>query len=114
MRDDEQHSANLSLRAQNIVKTFKTRRVVDDVSFSVETGKVVGLLGPNGAGKTTSFYMIVGLLFPATGGYFSEIRKLLTYPCISEPKKGFPTSLRICPFLGVLALPIISLPSCRS
>ncbi len=88
MRDDEQHSANLSLRAQNIVKTFKTRRVVDDVSFSVETGKVVGLLGPNGAGKTTSFYMIVGLLFPATGGIFLGDQEITDLPMHIRAKKG--------------------------
>jgi len=50
------------LRADRLVKSFRTRKVVDQVSISVQSGEVVGLLGPNGAGKTTSFYMMVGLI----------------------------------------------------
>ena len=50
-----------------ISKAFKKRKVVDGVSFSVESGQVVGLLGPNGAGKTTSFYMVVGIVQPDRG-----------------------------------------------
>lgn len=57
----------MSLVAENLVKTYRRRRVVDQVSLSVEAGQVVGLLGPNGAGKTTTFYMIVGLE-PTEGG----------------------------------------------
>src|ERR1041384_3350100 len=49
------------LETRQISKTYRGRRVVDDVSVSVQQGEVVGLLGPNGAGKTTSFYMILGL-----------------------------------------------------
>jgi lipopolysaccharide export system ATP-binding protein len=52
---------------RNVSKKFKQRQVVDNVSFEVESGQVVGLLGPNGAGKTTSFYMVVGLLQPDDG-----------------------------------------------
>jgi len=59
------HSSTLSAFA--LVKRFKKRSVVRDVSLSVSSGEIVGLLGPNGAGKTTSFYMIVGLI-PADGG----------------------------------------------
>ena len=55
------------LEAQGISKKFKHRRVVNSVSFSVESGQVVGLFGPNGAGKTTSFYIVVGLLAPDEG-----------------------------------------------
>ena len=55
------------LCANNLAKAYKSRTVVDDVSFEVSSGEVVGLLGPNGAGKTTSFYMVVGLV-PADGG----------------------------------------------
>lgn len=55
------------LTIQNISKTHKKRQVVGGVSFSVESGQVVGLLGPNGAGKTTSFYMVVGLVQSDSG-----------------------------------------------
>ena len=55
------------IEAKNLVKAFKERRVVDEVSLRVEKGEIVGLLGPNGAGKTTTFYMIVGLEKPTAG-----------------------------------------------
>ncbi len=55
------------LRANNLIKRYKQRTVVNDVSFHVEQGEIVGLLGPNGAGKTTSFYMVVGLIKPNEG-----------------------------------------------
>ncbi len=51
----------ITLRAQNLAKSYKSRQVVKDVSLTVKTGQLVGLLGPNGAGKTTTFYMVVGL-----------------------------------------------------
>ena len=56
------------LKIEGISKSYKKRKVVDDVSFSIESGQVVGLLGPNGAGKTTSFYMVVGIVSPDAGG----------------------------------------------
>ena len=52
----------MTLRAENLAKSYKGRTVVKDVSLTVEKAQIVGLLGPNGAGKTTSFYMIVGLV----------------------------------------------------
>ena len=55
------------LKAQGICKSFKDRKVVDEVSFEVRSGQIVGLLGPNGAGKTTSFYTVVGILKPDSG-----------------------------------------------
>ena len=57
----------MKLTADRIVKQYGRRKVVDEVSFEVQTGEVVGLLGPNGAGKTTSFYMVTGLVRPDTG-----------------------------------------------
>ena len=54
----------MKLRAEDLVKKYKSRTVVKGVSVNVEQGEIVGLLGPNGAGKTTSFYMIVGLIKP--------------------------------------------------
>lgn len=58
------------LRAENLNKSFKTRKVVDNVSFEIKSGQIVGLLGPNGAGKTTSFYMVAGLVKPDSGSVF--------------------------------------------
>jgi len=58
------------LRADNLIKKYKQRTVVNDVSFNVSQGEIVGLLGPNGAGKTTSFYMIVGLIKPNEGSIY--------------------------------------------
>ena len=60
------------LRIKNISKSFKQRKVVQDVSFEVQAGRVVGLLGPNGAGKTTSFYMVVGLVQPDSGEIYLD------------------------------------------
>ncbi|HLR16824.1 MAG TPA: LPS export ABC transporter ATP-binding protein [Alcanivoracaceae bacterium] len=56
------------LKAHHLAKSYKSRRIIEDVSLAVSPGQVVGLLGPNGAGKTTCFYMIVGLVQP-DGGY---------------------------------------------
>lgn len=62
------------IEAKNLIKTFKQRNAVDDVSLKVNKGEIVGLLGPNGAGKTTTFYMIVGLDRPTSGSvYLSDI-----------------------------------------
>lgn len=55
------------VKAEHLVKIYKGRKVVDDVSITVRSGEVVGLLGPNGAGKTTSFYMVMGLIRPDGG-----------------------------------------------
>src|SRR5215472_5033561 len=55
------------LETNDITKSYRGRKVVDDVSVFVQEGEVVGLLGPNGAGKTTSFYIIVGLISPDSG-----------------------------------------------
>ena len=56
-----------TLRAENIVKIYKGRKVVKGISLEVNQGEIIGLLGPNGAGKTTSFYMIVGFIKPNDG-----------------------------------------------
>jgi len=61
-----------TLRAENLVKRFGSRTVVNGVSFDVNTNEIVGLMGPNGAGKTTSFYMVVGLIAPNAGKIFID------------------------------------------
>ena len=72
----------LELRSEGLVKIYGKRMVVNNVSFSVQQGEIVGLLGPNGAGKTTSFYMTTGLVLPNEGHIFlggQEITKLPVY-----------------------------------
>lgn len=64
---DQTDNSGLLINAENLVKIYHGRTVVDQVSISVRAGEVVGLLGPNGAGKTTSFYMVMGLIRPDGG-----------------------------------------------
>jgi len=77
-----------TLRADNLAKNFKTRKVVQNVSISVNAGEVVGLLGPNGAGKTTSFYMIVGLIKCDEGQIYLDQKNLTKHPLHSRAKLG--------------------------
>ena len=79
-------SARLLVRG--ISKQFKGRKVVDDVSFDVESGQVVGLLGPNGAGKTTSFYMVVGLVNPDDGDILLNDASIRSLPMFARARVG--------------------------
>jgi lipopolysaccharide export system ATP-binding protein len=76
------------LRAEHLLKKYKTRTVVNNVSVSVSQGEIVGLLGPNGAGKTTSFYMIVGLIKPNEGKIFLENDDITSLPMYQRAKIG--------------------------
>jgi lipopolysaccharide export system ATP-binding protein len=76
------------LRAENIVKKYRKRTVVNGVSFDVHQGEIVGLLGPNGAGKTTSFYMIVGLIKPLSGKIFLDDEDITSLPVYKRAKLG--------------------------
>jgi len=76
------------LRADNLVKQFGSRRVVDQVSLSVNSGEVVGLLGPNGAGKTTSFYMMVGLINVNKGKIFLNDQDITHTPMHIRARMG--------------------------
>ncbi|UTW63725.1 LPS export ABC transporter ATP-binding protein [bacterium SCSIO 12741] len=76
------------LRAENLVKKYKSRTVVKGVSVNVEQGEIVGLLGPNGAGKTTTFYMTVGLIKPNGGEIFLDDEKITNLPMYKRAKKG--------------------------
>ena len=78
----------MNLRADNIVKKYKQRTVVNNVSFNVSQGEIVGLLGPNGAGKTTSFYMIVGLIKPNEGQIFLDDENITSDPMYRRAQKG--------------------------
>jgi lipopolysaccharide export system ATP-binding protein len=76
------------LRAEHLVKIYKGRRVVNDISVEVKQGEIVGLLGPNGAGKTTSFYMIVGLIQPHEGKIFLEDKDITGLPMYKRAQLG--------------------------
>lgn len=76
------------LEAKNLAKTYGSRKVVSDVSLTVESGKIVGLLGPNGAGKTTSFYMIVGLVSRDEGSITIDGVDISLQPMHNRSKMG--------------------------
>jgi len=78
----------MKLRAENIVKKYRKRTVVNGVSIDVSQGEIVGLLGPNGAGKTTSFYMIVGLIRPLSGKIFLDNEDITNLPVYKRAHRG--------------------------
>jgi lipopolysaccharide export system ATP-binding protein len=76
------------LRAENILKMYGKRTVVQGVSFDVQQGEIVGLLGPNGAGKTTSFYMTVGFIKPTEGHVYLDNEEITHLPMYKRAQKG--------------------------
>jgi lipopolysaccharide export system ATP-binding protein len=76
------------LYANDLVKTYSKRNVVDGVSIEVNRGEVVGLLGPNGAGKTTSFYMITGMVQPNAGKIFLDDTEITNEPMYKRARYG--------------------------
>ncbi len=76
------------LRAENLIKKYKSRIVVNNVSVQVAQGEIVGLLGPNGAGKTTTFYMTVGLIKPNEGQIFLDDKNITQLPMFQRAKLG--------------------------
>lgn len=78
----------MQLRAEHLKKIYGKRTVVDDVSFNVHQGEIVGLLGPNGAGKTTSFYMTTGLVIPNEGHVFIGDHEITDYPVYRRARMG--------------------------
>ena len=76
------------IRTEKLVKIYKSRTVVNEVSIEVQQGEIVGLLGPNGAGKTTPFYMIVGLIRPASGRIFLDGEEITEYPMYKRAQMG--------------------------
>jgi len=76
------------LRTEKIVKKYRHRIVVNDVSVEVRQGEIVGLLGPNGAGKTTSFYIIVGLIKPFSGKVFLDEDEITEEPMYQRAQRG--------------------------
>ena len=78
----------MTLYTRNLVKTYGKRTVVNDVSFNVRQGEIVGLLGPNGAGKTTSFYMTTGLVVPNGGRVFINDMEITKFPVAKRARAG--------------------------
>ncbi|MBW3554280.1 MAG: LPS export ABC transporter ATP-binding protein [Gemmatimonadetes bacterium] len=77
-----------TLRADSLVKVYRKRKVVNEVTIKVSQGEIVGLLGPNGAGKTTTFYMVVGLIRPDRGKVFLDDRELTETPMYKRAQVG--------------------------
>ncbi|MBA4291933.1 LPS export ABC transporter ATP-binding protein [bacterium] len=76
------------VKATNLVKVYKKRRVVNEVSVEFSTGEIVGLLGPNGAGKTTTFYMITGLIRPTAGQIELDGKPITRWPMHKRARSG--------------------------
>ena len=76
------------LKANNLIKSYSGKSVVNDVSLNLGQGEIVGLLGPNGAGKTTSFYMIVGLIKPNSGSIYLDDKEITTFPMYKRAQNG--------------------------
>ena len=89
----EEHSQEMKdealvLRSEGLIKTYGKRTVVNNVSFNVKQGEIVGLLGPNGAGKTTSFYMTTGLVVPNAGRIFIGDLEITNFPVYKRARNG--------------------------
>lgn len=78
----------MRLYTENLVKKYKKRTVVNEVSVEVNRGEIVGLLGPNGAGKTTTFYMMVGLIKPNAGKIFLDSEQITSEPMYKRAQRG--------------------------
>ncbi len=78
----------MQLRAEQLIKVYKKRTVVDKISLYVQQGEIVGLLGPNGAGKTTTFYMMVGLIQPKSGKIYLDQDNITDLPMYKRSQKG--------------------------
>ena len=76
------------LKANNLIKSYSGKSVVNDVSLNLRQGEIVGLLGPNGAGKTTSFYMIVGLIKPNSGSIYLDDNEITSFPMYKRAQNG--------------------------
>ena len=86
--DEPQESLPLELRSEGLVKIYGKRTVVNNVTFNVRQGEIVGLLGPNGAGKTTSFYMTTGLVIPNAGHIFIGNEEITKLPVYQRARRG--------------------------
>src|SRR5213082_2521537 len=78
----------MKIRTEELVKSYRGRRVVDGISLQVREGEIVGLLGHNGAGKTTTFYMVVGLVRPDDGRVWLDERDMTREPMYLRARAG--------------------------
>ena len=76
------------LKIRNLVKSYRSRKVVNRVTMEIKQGEIIGVLGPNGAGKTTTFYMVVGLTRPDDGQVLLNDEDITNYPMHNRAKKG--------------------------
>ena len=88
MNDERLQSQRSILRSDGLVKRYKNRTVVNQVTIQVRQGEIVGLLGPNGAGKTTTFYMIVGMVRPNGGRVFADDKEISSMPMYQRARLG--------------------------
>src|SRR3954463_1699712 len=79
---------NLTINTKDLIKSYRNRTVVNNVSVDVKQGEIVGLLGPNGAGKTTTFYMVVGLIKPDRGTVFLNDQDITRLPMYKRAQMG--------------------------
>ncbi|MGY8778986.1 MAG: LPS export ABC transporter ATP-binding protein [Longimicrobiales bacterium] len=84
----DRHAGASRVWAKGLTKSYRNRKVVDDVAIEVNQGEIVGLLGPNGAGKTTTFYMMVGLIPPQAGSVHLDDEDLTRTPMFKRARKG--------------------------
>jgi lipopolysaccharide export system ATP-binding protein len=77
-----------TLKLDSLIKSYKKHRVVDNISFEISQGEVVGLLGPNGAGKTTTFYMVVGIVKPDSGKIYIDKNDITDLPMYKRARCG--------------------------
>lgn len=88
MNESEKNQSRNTLKADNLCKSYKGRKVVQGVSMEIHSGEVVGLLGPNGAGKTTSFYMVAGLISADEGSITLGDENITYYPMHQRARLG--------------------------
>lgn len=82
------NNSSSTLEARQLCKSYRGRKVVNNVNLTISRGEVVGLLGPNGAGKTTTFYMLVGLIVPDSGSVQMNSEDLTSQPMYMRARKG--------------------------
>ncbi len=77
-----------TLKIENLVKSYRGKRVVNEINLEVHQGEIVGLLGPNGAGKTTTFYMVIGVIQPEKGAVYFNEKKITLFPMFKRARLG--------------------------